>query len=240
VLATGGTNGECMAGGFNCTANQRGSFAWGRTCNSTGISSFSGGEQCTAAASDSIALGNIINVTAAASNSMGTGRNVTITHTNAYVHGCNFNTTLSTGGSGSGNTDTISQGTASWAVSATGGAFWGLAGANFVVDGAVVASCDENLKEEISNFNTVALNVINNIQVRRYKRKMANTDPSFISAWHKFEIAFLQSDLPAALKTGPNDEYVNTLSCIGLIFKALQETRSQLVQLRTDVDSLLP
>jgi hypothetical protein len=240
VLATGGTNGECLAGGFNSTVNQRGSIAWGRNCTAVGISGASFGQACANSGNNSFSAGANNTIAAATTNCIALGISASITHTNCFVYGCGVNSTVSTGGSGSGNLDTISQGIGSFTASATGGAFWGLAGANFVVDGAVVASCDENLKEDISNFAGVALNVINGIQVRRYKRKMENQDPAFRNAWYKHEIAFLQSDLPTALKTGPNDEYVNTLSCIGLIFKALQETRAQLVQLRTDVNSLLP
>lgn len=242
VNAAASVNGTSFVGGFQCTGSGRGTIVYGRNCTVSSFSCAAFGQSCTigTTAENGFVCGNASTIGNGFTGAAAMGLSANAVHGQSYVWGCGANNNLSTGGLGSGNTNTLSQATRSFNVSATGGAFFGLAGANFVVDGAVVAVCDENLKEDVSDFSANALNAINNIQIRRYKRKVnPNMEPEWINDYYKYEIGFFNSDLPAILKTGPNDRHVNTLSCIGAIFKALQEIRAFQLNLRQDVDSIL-
>lgn len=241
--ASASVNGEQFAGGFFSSCSGRGSFVFGRSCVANSISSYAFGQQCTIGTNSdhSLAVGDMCTVGNSSGQCCSLGQRSNVVHSNSFVWGCGFNSNLSTGGLGSGNTNTLSQANNSFNIGATGGAFFGLAGANFAIDGVVVHTCDESLKEEISDFTTLALNAINNIPIKRYKRKLDQNSNSsdWVTDWHKYEVGFLLSDLPAVLKTGPNNQYVNTLSCIAATFKALQEARAFLLTLRQDVDSII-
>lgn len=236
--ASAATNGEQFSGGFFCTTSGRGSFSFGRNCASNSISAVTFGQLATVGTNSnhSFAAGNTCTVANNCANSIAIGDQANVAHPGSFVFGCGVNNTYSTGA----GTNTISQANFSFTVGATGGAFFGLGGGNMLIDGAVVTTCDESLKEDIQDFNTVALTAINNIPIKRYKRKVSpSNDSQWTTDWYKHEVGFLIGDLPTILRTGPNNSCVNTLSCIAGIFKALQEIRAFQLNLRQDVDNLL-
>jgi hypothetical protein len=241
VNAAASVNGTTFVGGFQCTGSGRGTIVYGRNCTVSSFSCAAFGQSCTigTTAENGFVCGNASTIGNGFTGAAAMGLSANAIHGQSFVWGCGANNIYSTTFP-SADTNTRSQATRSFTVSCTGGAYFACGGVGMMVDGALVTTCDENLKEDISDFNTVALNAINGIPIKRYKRKL---DPTLPQAerdnWYKYEIGFLISDLPAVLKTGPNNSAVNTLSCLAACFKALQEIRAFQLNLRQDVDTIL-